>query len=106
MMARWMCGVTLKDRKHSVDLYSLLGVQSVEDVVRHGRLRWFGHLERTSVNDWVSVCRKVEVAGVRFKERNRKSWNECVDDDMKVLGLHPEWAIFRDVWRDFIWASI
>ena len=30
----------VKDRKHSVDLYSLLGVQSVADVVRHGRLRW------------------------------------------------------------------
>ena len=25
MMVRWMCGVSLKDRKHSVDLYSLLG---------------------------------------------------------------------------------
>ena len=24
MMVRWMCGVSLKDRKHSVDLYSLL----------------------------------------------------------------------------------
>ena len=20
--------------------------------------------------------------------RNRKTWNECVEDDMKVLGLH------------------
>ena len=29
MMVRWMCGVSLKDRKRSVDLYSLLGVQSV-----------------------------------------------------------------------------
>ena len=27
-------------------------------------------------------------------------------DDMKVLGLHPEWAVFRDVWRDFIWANV
>ena len=25
MMVRWMCVVSLKDRKHSVDLYSLLG---------------------------------------------------------------------------------
>ena len=46
MMVRWMCGVSLKDRKHSVDLYSLLGVQSVDEVVRRGRLRWFGHVER------------------------------------------------------------
>ena len=29
MMVRWICGVSLKDRKHSVDLYSILGVQSV-----------------------------------------------------------------------------
>ena len=26
-MVRWMCRVWLKDRKRSVDLYSLLGVQ-------------------------------------------------------------------------------
>ena len=46
MMVRWMCWVSLKDRKHSMDLYSLLGVQSVADVVRCGRLMWFWHLER------------------------------------------------------------
>ena len=46
MMVRWMCGVSLKDTKRSVDLYSLLGVQSVDEVVRQGRLRWFGHVER------------------------------------------------------------
>ena len=51
MMVRWMCGVSLKDRKRSVDLYSLLGVQSVVDVVRRGRLRWFEHLERRSVDE-------------------------------------------------------
>ena len=75
-------------------------------MVRHGRLKWFGHLERRNVDDWVSACRKVEVAGARCKGRNRKTWKECVDDDIKVLGLHPEWAVFRDVWRDFIWANI
>ena len=30
----------LKDRKKN-DLYSLLGIESVAYVVRHGRLRWF-----------------------------------------------------------------
>ena len=37
--------------------------------MRRGRLRWFGHLERRSVEDWVSACRKVEVAGERCKGR-------------------------------------
>ena len=54
MMVRWMCGVSLKDRKHSVNLYSLLGVQGINEVVRRGRLRWFGHVERKSEDDWVS----------------------------------------------------
>ena len=73
MMVRWMCGVSLKDRKRSVDLYSLLGVQSVDEVVRRGRLRWFGHVERKSGDDWVSACRNVVVAGVRGAARGRKT---------------------------------
>ena len=86
-----------------VDLYSLLGVQSLADVVRHGRLKWFGHLERI-VNDWVSDCRKVEVAGARCMGRNRKTWKECVDEDISHLILphltaiaeSEAWAIARD----------
>ena len=31
--------------------------------MRRGRLRWFGHLECVSVDDWVSACRKVEWQG-------------------------------------------
>ena len=37
----------------------------VADVVRRGRLRWFGHLERKSVDDWVSACRGLVVEGAR-----------------------------------------
>ena len=29
-------------------------------------------------------------------------FRECVKDDMEVLGLWPEWAVFMDTWRDFI----
>ena len=38
MMVRSMGGVSLNDRKRSGVLYSLLGVQSVAEVVRHVRL--------------------------------------------------------------------
>ena len=56
MMVRWMCGVSLKDRKRSEDLCILLGINCVADVVRRGRLRWFGHLEHKSVDDWMIGC--------------------------------------------------
>ena len=51
-----MCGVSLKDRKGTVDLYSLLNIQSVADVVRRGRLRWFRHLERKRNRVWMIGC--------------------------------------------------
>ena len=96
---------SLKDRKHSVDLYSLLGVESVAEVVRCGRLRWFGHVEHKGGDDWVLACRNVVVAGTRGAGRGRKTWRECVGDDMKELGLHSEWVewvVFRDMWRGLI----
>ena len=36
MMVRWMCGVSLKDRRRSEDLCNLLGINCVADVVRRG----------------------------------------------------------------------
>ena len=65
----------------------------------------FGHLERKSVDDWVSACRRLVVEGMKGRGRSRKTWEQCVRDDMKLLGLHPEWAIFRDMWRDLIWGK-
>ena len=53
----------------------------------------------------MSSCRNVVVAGVRCAGRGRKTWYECVKDDMKALGLHTEWAVFRDMWRGFIWEE-
>ena len=49
MMMRWMCRVSLKDRKRSEDLCDLLGNNCVADVVRRGGLGWVGHLERQYV---------------------------------------------------------
>ena len=42
----------------------------------------------------MSACRNVVVAGVRCAGRGRKTWRECVKDDMDELGLHSEWVVF------------
>ena len=39
LMMRWMCGVM-----GGVMRFCILSIQSVAEVVRHGRSRWFGHL--------------------------------------------------------------
>ena len=61
-----MCGELLKDEI----FYGLLGIQSVAEVVRHGRLRWFGHMEHKSGNDWVSGCRPVRIMRWQRKVKN------------------------------------
>ena len=61
VMFRWMCGVTLKDKFPTVELRRRLGIEGVVEVMRWGRLRWFGHVERKEVDDWMSACRNLEV---------------------------------------------
>ena len=85
-----MCGVTLKDRKPSEELIKRLGIESVCDRVRYGRLRWFGHVERRDTDDWVSACRSITVTGERGRSRGRKTWEECVADDMRKLKVETE----------------
>jgi len=59
-----MCGVSLWEEKSSDELLGRLGIVSVADVVRKGRIRWYGHVERKDVEDWVSKCRRFRGAGV------------------------------------------
>ena len=58
----------LSDRKRSEYLRSRLGIECVMVVVRRGRLRWFGHVERMAGEEWVIVCRNVKVEGKVAKE--------------------------------------
>ena len=51
MMITQMCGVTIKHRKFSVELLHSLEIKCVLDVVRRGRLRWFGQVERKDDTD-------------------------------------------------------
>ena len=82
MMVRWMCGVRLKNRVSSEELNKRLGIVRIAEIVRRGRLGWFGHLERKDSEDWVSACRNFEVSGPKSKGRGRKTWAECVRHDL------------------------
>ena len=47
-MIRWMCGITLKDRRTNEELKRLVGVEPITTFIRGGRLRWYGHVMRKS----------------------------------------------------------
>ena len=50
-MIRWMCGISMKDRRTSEEVRRLVGVQPITAVIRSGRLRWYGHVMRKNDED-------------------------------------------------------
>ena len=91
--------MTLSCRKKSEDMISRLGIECVTEVVRRSRLRWFGHLERMVRDKWATDCRDFKVEGKGGRGRGRKTWQECLNEDLKVWGLKPEMAQDRLQWR-------
>ena len=69
-MIRSMFNVTLKDRKPSSELRLHLGLDSIRNCIRRGRLRWFGHVERCSDDSMVKKCRDIVFEGQQRKGRN------------------------------------
>ena len=43
------------------------------------------HVERKSTDNWVSKCREMSVAHARRRGRGRKTWMECVEEDMRRI---------------------
>ena len=104
-MVRWMCGVTLKNRITSEELRNRLSFEAVSEIVRRGRLKWFGHLERKADDDWVKKCTKMEIVETVDRVRGRKTWLQCVNSDMKNLGLRVGEAQDRQLWRRKIFGE-
>ena len=73
-MIRWMCTVTLKDRKPSSELGELLDLDSIKNCIRKGKLRRFDHVDRYSDDSMVKKCRdNIVVERQQNKGRPRKS---------------------------------
>ena len=60
-----MCGVKLQDRVPSEGLRDRLGLDDIILGLQENRLRWYGHVLRKEVNDWVKKYMEYEVEGAR-----------------------------------------
>ena len=98
-MVRWMCEVSLREKKTSAELRARMGLKPVGEVVRGNRLRWFGHVLRKDPEDWVRKCMDYEADGKRPVGRPVKTWKDLAEKDMLARGLVREDAMDRVRWR-------
>ena len=97
-MVRYMCGVSLKERKSNSELRSL-SIKDIDEVMRRSRLRWMGHVLRKDKDDWVRRSMDMVIEGKRGVGRSRMTWVKAVESDMRVKGLMREDAEDRTKWR-------
>ena len=99
MMIRWICSAKLRDKVPSEELRSRLGLCSIENVLRYGRLRWYGHVQRMDPGTYPRKVENIIVTGSNPRGRPRKTWMQCIKNDLSVKGLHASLAQNRSSWR-------
>ena len=73
-MLRWMCGLTRGDKVRNEVIREKVGVTSVEDKMREGRLRWFGHMMRRGTDAPVRRCERLALDGFRRSRGRLKKY--------------------------------
>ena len=79
---RWMCGISLKDKRTNEVLRRLVGVEPITTLIRSGRLRWYGNVMRKGDEDWVKKCMESRVESRRPVGRPRKTLLESIETDI------------------------
>ena len=103
-MIRWICGVKLVDRVNSNTLLSKLGLPDVESALRQRRLRWYGHVQRST--GWINRCTVMDVAGVAGRGRPRMTWQDGVNKDRRLWGMDNIDPGDRASWRSALRAAV
>jgi len=91
--------VKLNERKKSEELRELLRLEPVSLMIKKSRLPWFRHVERKDNNDWIKRCITWKAEGIRQTGRPKKTWWDCVKNDMESLSLSQKDAQSRNKWR-------
>ena len=99
-MIRWICGVKPSDDPSMDELHAKLGICNLAILVRERRLRWFGHVMRS--NGEINRVRSRPVPGRKGPGRPKKTWEECVKQDLKVCGLSEAGTQDRLSWRSSV----
>ena len=98
-MIRWICGVKLSQHIPTDVLRKRMGIMNIEENVRWGRLRFYGHLCRQEDNTWPKKIFSIIVEGKYPCGRPKMRWMDVIRNDLKKKGIKEDLAWSRDAWR-------
>ena len=96
-MIRWICRVKPLDDVSSESLLARLGVKDLEEVLRTSRMRWLGHVERST--GWIAQVRDHTVVAQKAPGRPKLTWDEVVKRDRALLGMERTNPQDRQAWK-------
>lgn len=103
---RRIVGVTLLDKHRNIDILRLCDKQeTIADLIRLQRLRWFGHMMRMSGHRLPRQIFHAKVLGGHANSGASKQWVSLIHADIEKLGKPYDWyrtVRERTKWRDLI----
>ena len=97
-MIRCICSRKLRDKVPSEEIRSQLGLGSIENALRCGRLRQYGHVQHMDPDRWSRKVDKTIVTGNNPRGRPRQTWLQCIKKDLEVKGWDTSLVQNRKAW--------
>ena len=92
-----LCGILGVSRNE--EIRHILHVSPIDEVMRSGRLRWFGHGQRRDANNVTRRVMELAIPGTRRRGHPKKIWHQQIKDDMAGVGVTQDVALDRKEWR-------
>ena len=94
-----MCGVQFSDRKRSMDLMLMLGLnETIDQLAMTNSICWYGHVMRREDGHVLRRTLDFEVECQRKKGRPKRTWKKQVEEESMKDGLRREDALCRSKW--------
>ena len=96
-----MASVKWQDRKSSIEVREMCGVEDLSVQVRQRKLRWFGHIRRAE-GSLLNEVEEVRIAGRQPVGRPKNKWKACLTEDMNTWGIKEHMAQGCQLWKAVI----
>ena len=89
-LLRGILGVSIRDHVRNEEFRRILHLAPIDEVMRSGRLRWFGHVHRRDANNVTRRVMELAIPGTRRRGRPKKTCHQQMKEDMGGRGCYPE----------------